>query len=187
MEQLTRSPFIGEKIRLRQLEKSDIDAIIKDWNTYETRRYLGNIFPNSRADEEKWIERVQQNQREGKEYVFVIERIEDEAFLGTCGLHNISWIDRYAILGIAIYNPVNLNKGYGTEAMKLLLKIGFDFLNLHRIELEVFERNERAKHVYKKVGFKEVGRRRQTRYIEGKYWDSVIMDILKEEYEELYD
>ncbi|MHA1684773.1 MAG: GNAT family N-acetyltransferase [Candidatus Heimdallarchaeaceae archaeon] len=180
------SPFVGEKVRLRALEKEDIDAILEHWNTYETRRYLANVFPNSREDEKIWLEAVQANQRAKKEMVFVIERVEDQAFLGTCGLHNISWVDRTAVLGIAIHNPRNLNKGYGTEAMRMLLRIGFDYLNLHRIELEVLEHNPRAIHVYKKVGFKEVGRRRQVRYLEGKYFDSIIMDILKEEFEEIY-
>ena len=176
------SPFVGSKIKLRAVEKDDVEAILKHWNTYQTRRFLVNVMPMSRRMEEEWIEQVTANQKMGKEYVFVIERLSDGELLGTCGLHSISWIHRNAVLGIAIYNPANWNKGYGTETMQMLLNIGFNFLNLHRIELEVLENNPRAISVYKKVGFKEVGRRREAVYLEGTYIDSITMDILRNEY-----
>jgi len=181
--EVVSSPFIGKKVKLRPFEKEDVDMIMKNWNRYETRRYLANVIPMSRSMEEEWIQQITQEQKLGKSYVFAIERLSDGELLGGCGLHNLSSTHKNAILGIVIYDPKNWNKGYGTETMRMLLNIGFNFLNLHRIELQVLEFNQRAIKVYEKVGFKTVGRRREAIFLEGKYVDSIIMDILKEEFD----
>jgi RimJ/RimL family protein N-acetyltransferase len=78
----------------------------------------------------------------------------------------------------------NRSKGYGTEAIRLGIKYGFEVLNLNNIELKVYDFNERALNTYKKAGFKEYGRRRQAYYLNGKYHDVICMDILREEYYE---
>jgi len=75
-------------------------------------------------------------------------------------------------------------KGYGTEAMNLILGFAFRDLNLNRVQLEAFDFNKRAQKCYLKVGFKEVGRRRKTRFIDGKYRDCIVMDILREEWQQ---
>ena len=76
------------------------------------------------------------------------------------------------------------NKGYGTEAIKLILEYGFKYLNLKNIKLDLMEFNERALKCYKKCGFKEYGRRRKCKFIDGEYYDTIEMDILKEEFNE---
>ena len=77
-----------------------------------------------------------------------------------------------------------LSKGYGTEAIRVLLDYGFNYMNLHSIKLTVFAFNERALRCYKKCGFKETGRNRENRFINGKYYDTILMDILAEEFTE---
>jgi RimJ/RimL family protein N-acetyltransferase len=66
--------------------------------------------------------------------------------------------------------------------MICLLKCCFHTLNLHRVELTVYDYNPRAKHIYEKVGFKEIGRKREAKWLEGKYYDIIIMDILDREF-----
>ena len=83
-------------------------------------------------------------------------------------------------------NPEYQRKGYGKEAINLILDYGFSFLNLYSVSLTVFEYNEVAYNLYKKVGFKEVGRLRKRVEIMGKRYDEIIMDILKEEFESVY-
>lgn len=78
------------------------------------------------------------------------------------------------------------NKGYGTEAIQLILDYGFNYLNLNNIKLDVLSFNERAIACYKKCGFKEYGRRRKSEFINGKYYDRISMDILKEEFIQSY-
>ena len=87
---------------------------------------------------------------------------------------------------IFIGEEENRSKGYGTEALKLLLDYGFNYLNLHSIMLCVMSFNERAIACYKKVGFKEAGRLRENYFLNGKYHDVVYMDILENEFEGEY-
>ena len=176
------SPFIGEKVTLRLVDHDDIDAIMEYWNTYETRRFLLHFIPYNRSQEKDWISRVITEASDAKDYTFAIVENAGGKFLGSCSLMNIDWIYRSASAGIAIHNPENHGKGYGTEALVALLKFGFDHLNLHRIELGVFEYNERAKHVYEKIGFTEIGRKRKYIFFEGMYYDEILMDFLSDEF-----
>jgi RimJ/RimL family protein N-acetyltransferase len=73
-------------------------------------------------------------------------------------------------------------KGAGTEAARLMLEYGFNVLELHRIDLEVFTFNPRAIHVYEKLGFKREGVRREVLLLEGTYHDSIVMGLLRYEY-----
>lgn len=181
-----KSPFVGDNVILRAIEITDLEEIMKYFNTHETRLGLGNIIPFSAKQEEDWIKRSIENYSKGIEYNFVIEHKETKEFLGTCGIGNFSTTSRSAELGIGIHNPENFDKGYGTDAMICLMKFGFRIQNLHRIELGVYSYNERAYHVYKRLGWKEVGRRRDAYFLQGKYHDCIIMDILEHEFEEKY-
>jgi len=182
----TKSPFEGEKVRLRPLEKSDLDEIMKHWNTYESRVGLGTVIPMSTMMEEEFIQSSHENTKSGKGYNFAIEDKETKEFLGTCGIDSIWQINRSAEIGIAIHNPENHNKGYGTDATICLLRVGFLVLNFHRLELWVMEYNKRAIHVYKKIGFKEIGVKREAHFLQGNYHDIYILDILAAEFRELY-
>lgn len=106
--------------------------------------------------------------------------------IGLCVLFAIDKVDRKAMFGITIGEKSYWDKGYGQEATKLILDFGFNLLNLNNIMLGVFSYNQRAINCYKKVGFKEIGRRRQARIISGKKYDMVLMDILAEEFESVY-
>lgn len=106
----------------------------------------------------------------------------DNKLIGGTGLFNIDWTSRSAEVGISIYNPKYWSKGYGVEAWNLILGFAFRDLNLNRVGLEVFDFNKRAHKCYLKAGFKEMGRRRKARFIDGKYHDSIVMDILRQEW-----
>ncbi len=177
------SPYIGEKVLLRPPELSDLDAIMAHWNTYETRRFLNEFTPHSRLQEEKWIRTMSEEADKREAFAFIVEEKTTRELLGGVDVRNINWIDRHALVGIAIHNPEHHNKGYGTDALRCLLKFCFDVLNLHRVELGVFDYNPRAKHVYEKIGFKEVGRKREDKWFEGKWYDHIVMDILESEFE----
>ena len=181
-----RSPFIGDKVKLRALEVTDIDDILKYFNNYQTRIGLGDIIPISYKMEEDWINSTMERTKKGIGYTFVIDHKETGELIGTCSIEQITRTSRSASLGIGIHNPENFDKGYGTDATICLMKFGFRVLNLHRIELGVFHYNERAFHVYKKLGWKEVGRKREVFFVQGKYYDMIVMDILQDEFEEKY-
>ena len=87
-------------------------------------------------------------------------------------------------VGIVIGEKDYQNKGYGTEAMELLIEYGFTTINLNRIELYTYDFNISALKSYKKVGFIEEGRKRQFIWANGGYHDAIIMGILAEEWRE---
>ncbi len=131
--------------------------------------------------EEKWIESLGTT-RVGVDVVFVIEALNKQGNkpIGTIGLHQINNKDQNAEFGIAIGEKECWEKGYGTEATRLIIEYGFKQLNLHRISSTAFEYNERSINLHKKIGFQEEGRRRKARFKDGQFWDEVMFGILRE-------
>ncbi|MFX1509291.1 MAG: GNAT family N-acetyltransferase [Promethearchaeota archaeon] len=174
----------GKRIRLRGLELSDTEEILKHFNDVELRRFLGHLIPISREEEEQWIRNTWENRQKGTEYVFGIELKDSHLLIGTCSLFSIERINRSAELGIAIWNKQYWSKGYGTEALNLLLGYGFNFLNLHSTFLIVNEDNPRAIHAYKNVGFQHSATHRQSLFQDGRFKNTLLMDILEDEFRE---
>ena len=94
----------------------------------------------------------------------------------------VTWGDRWGEIGILIGDKEFWNRGYGTDATRALVRWGFDGLNLNRIWLRVYEDNARAIRCYEKVGFRIEGRLRQDRFRDGRYLDTIIMAILRDEF-----
>ncbi len=121
-----------------------------------------------------------------QDHIFDIVELESDTLIGRCMLFDIDRVNRKAMLGIVIGEKTYWNKGYGQDATKLLLDYGFNLLNLNSVMLGTFDFNQRAIACYKKVGFKEIGKRRQARIIGRKKFDAILMDILAEEFESVY-
>ncbi|WP_454054312.1 GNAT family N-acetyltransferase [Clostridium sp. Marseille-Q7071] len=117
---------------------------------------------------------------------FLIFSKNSNKIVGEVVINEVSVKDRSANIRIAINKKEDFNKGYGSEAMILALNYGFGMFNLHRIELSVFEFNERAIRVYKKLGFVKEGIKRDSLYFNHKYHNEIIMSILEEEFKQLY-
>lgn len=173
----------GKKVRLRGLELEDVDELMAHWNDWELRRFLNAIVPHSRQEEEDFIRSTWRSRQAGTAFIFGIETIQDKKLIGSMGFSTVDWVNRTADFGIAIWNKQYWDQGLGAEATTLLLKYAFEQLNLNRVELRVFAFNERAKSMYEKVGFKQVGRRRKGIFRDGKYHDEFLMDYLREEWE----
>lgn len=114
--------------------------------------------------------------------VFAIESGETQQAVGTCGLYLINPICRRAQLNILLGEPSVWDKGFGSEATKLLLEYGFAKLNLNSIQLGVNADNKRAVRAYEKCGFVHEGIRRQFVYRNGRYYDVVMMSVLRDEF-----
>jgi RimJ/RimL family protein N-acetyltransferase len=179
--------YYGEKVCLRALELSDLDDITEHWNTYETRRFLNSAIPNSRASESEWLEKAAKSRpwADG-ELVLAIEDKGTGDFLGTVSLFDISKQHRRAEFGIAIHNPENLGKGYGTDATTVMLWIAFHVLGLNGVYLYTLIHNERAQRAYEKAGFQRVGIFRQAMFSEGAYTDVLMMDVVRDDFLERY-
>jgi len=119
-----------------------------------------------------------------EEQPLVIEVITEEGWkpIGNIGLMNVCNIDRDAELGIFIGEKSEWGKGFGRNAIKLMLRYAFQTLNLNRIYLKVFENNLRGIKSYRASGFIEEGRMRQAKFSEGAYLDVVLMSVLRSEW-----
>ena len=115
-----------------------------------------------------------------KEFMFAIINKETDQLLGNIGLHHLDYKNGNASLGIFLGDEENLGKGYGSEAIKLLISFTFNDLRLHNIMLTVYDFNERAIKAYRKCGFKEFGRRHEARFFNGKYHDIIYMEIIND-------
>ncbi len=176
--------LVGEKCYLSPCSLEDAEKWTEWDNDLEVTIPLGPeayapiSFDRVREDISKFIKR--QNQ------IFSIVDLKTDKMIGRCLLFDIDQINRKATLGIDIGDKDYWNRGYGQDAVKLLLDYGFNLLNLNNIMLGVFSYNERAINCYRKVGFKEIGRRRKSKFIGGKWFDGVFMDILAEGFESPY-
>ena len=86
-------------------------------------------------------------------------------------------------MGIQIGERDYWGKGYGTDALRVLLRYAFDELNLQRVSLSVLEGNARAMRSYEKCGFRYEGRERHAWAYDGRRWDEIYMGLLREEWE----
>ena len=176
--------LIGERIYLspRNSESEEVEKFTECLNDFETTDYIGRSACITTLESEREYFEKENN----KNYNFFIVTLDRDKLIGTIGLERYNPINRTATLGIFIGDKEYRSKGYGTEAIKLILDFGFNYLNINNIKLELMGFNERALKCYQKCGFKEYGRRRQSKFINGKYYDTIEMDILAEEFKESF-
>jgi RimJ/RimL family protein N-acetyltransferase len=174
----------GESTRLRAVEREDLSRFVIWLNDPEVLAGLSLFLPLSMGEEEQWFQNMLK--APASEHPLVIEISEGDEWVpvGNCGFHQIEWKNRSGELGIFIGEKRYWNKGYGTEVMKLLLRHGFNTLNLHRIFLRVFSNNLRAVRSYEKAGFVHEGCMRLAEYRDGRYVDVLLMSVLRSEWKE---
>ena len=174
--------LIGERVRLRALERMDIPTLLRWMNDPEVREGLLVFKPMSTMMEERWLEGLADRP---DDYVFGVEALIEGHWrhVGNVGLHGIERHHRRAEIGIVIGEKDAWGKGYGSEAMALMMRFAFHELGLHRIELEVFESNLRALKTYRALGFVEEGVRRESIYTGGRFIDALHMGVLRSEYD----
>mgnify|MGYP001096397333 CR=1 FL=1 len=175
--------LIGKRVYLRALEKEDLIYIRKWSNDPEIRKLIGEVVSMSQADADKFLERVySDNTREW----FVIVVKENDRVIGETGLLRMFPAWRTTDISIIIGEKDAWGKGYGTEAILLLLDYAFRCLNFHRVAIGVVGFNKRAISFWKKIGFKKEGVQRDGYYYNHKYFDFVMMSILEDEFRELH-
>lgn len=178
----------GNLVRLSAVDHEELGKAYAKWNRDSELKRLSDSsaarLHSSRAGMaffEKDIEKPTEAQ-----HYFCIRSIEDDRLLGDINLDVINnWASRNAFVGIGINNREDWGKGYGTEAMKLMLQFAFTEVNLYRVTLTVFEYNPRAIRSYEKAGFRHEGRLRGALLKDGKRWDVLYMGILCDDWMKL--
>ncbi len=168
----------SERVTLRAIEREDLKRL------HELRRNVelmllgfGEWQPRPLAAIEKMFEKHLDDQDHAW---FAIEI--DATVVGECGLHDRDRRSRVAALGIGIYDPDYVGRGYGREAAGLLLDWAFRIQNYERIWLDTWATNERAIRCYQALGFIEEGRMRRQLFIDGQNVDMVLMGLLRDEW-----
>jgi len=174
----------GDKVVLRPVKRSDIKYFLRWFNDPEVIQYLGLYLPMTEMAEEKYIEELG-TAGAGNKIRFVIEAIDgkNSTPIGSIGLSNIHPKNHSAGFGIAIGEKDYWSKGYGTEATRLIIRYGFEQLNLHRINSFAISFNERSIRLHLRAGFKEEGRQREGCYRNGAYHDHVVFGLLRKEWQ----
>ena len=176
------SQIYGERIRLRAPERNDIPMFVRWFNDAEVTAGLSLFLPMSLAQEEQWFENMLKLPAVEHPMVMEVQQGDDWLAIGNVGLMAFDNVARSAEVGIVIGEKEYWDQGYGSETIKVLLKHGFETLNLHRIFLRVTSFNERAVHAYEKIGFVHEGRLREAVYYQGTYHDMLRMSVLRHEW-----
>ena len=177
-----RVPILhGELIYLRAAERTDIPLFLRWFNDHRTTRTLTFLGPTGTVAEEGWFNQMSEHQGKDR-WFFVICRLEDDRPVGSIDLLGVNYRNGSSGLGIAIGDPADTGRGYGSDALGTLLTFGFDQLRLERIELEVYDFNEPARRMYERVGFQHEGTSRHALYVDGAFHDVHRMSVLRGEW-----
>ena len=173
--------IVGERLYLSPFDADD-PVICTKWAEWMNDRTVADTYGGyfnliSVANAKKTLEELQG-------YRFAIVLLDGDVLIGHISLHDINHLNRHTFLGLFIGEEEHRNKGYGAEAVRLVLDYGFRTLNFHNITLSVHADNIAAIACYKKAGFQDAGRRREWIFKNGKYHDVIYMDILESEFGE---
>jgi len=174
---MQREPLRGEHIVLRPLEREHLARCVKWFNDSDVTYFLGREGPLTMAEEERWFNEYRQKIDEEIYALHV-----DDVHVGNVGLHRIDRVNRKADVGIVIGERDYWSKGYGTDAMRTILRYAFDRLRLHKISLDVLEYNTRALRSYEKCGFVREGVRRDELLKRKRFVNLVRMSLLESEF-----
>jgi RimJ/RimL family protein N-acetyltransferase len=174
----------GRLVRLTAQDPKEEAEAVAHWNTDSEWWRLLSSEPTNLFSAKKIAEWIQKDQEKDPilGYYFSICILEDDRFIGFIGLDGNIYAHGEAFVGIGIGERDCWSKGYGTDAMQVILRFAFRELNLRRVALNTFEYNPRAVRSYEKAGFVHEGRVREYLWREGRRWDLIFMGILREEW-----
>lgn len=177
-----RRPFlIGDRIYLRPLEPGDANDAYVNWlnDPAVTRFMQTGAFPTTKESLRRYVQ--QAAQFPGTVLLAVVEKDTDR-HVGNIKLGPIHQIHHRAELGIMIGDKARWGRGYGREAMRLVLGYAFDRLNLHKVTLGVEAGHGTALRLYRGLGFAVEGTQRQQLFRDGRYRDNLLLGLLRRDY-----
>ncbi|MEW5766976.1 MAG: GNAT family protein [bacterium] len=173
-------PFIeGERIYLREVRLSDVNGDYYSWmNDNEVTQYTeSRFYPYSREKIENFITKIE---KEGDSVFLAIIVKEGDKHIGNIKIGPINWIHRFADVGIIIGERTCWGKGFGTEAIRLVVDYAFNKLNLHKLTAGCYVNNPSSIRAFKKAGFIEEGTRTKQYFYKGEWVDGILLGILNQ-------
>ena len=178
---MSKAAVSGNQVYLRPLVQEDAGHFVPWVNDPEVTRTLaiGSRVMDLNAEEE-FIEKTNASPHD---VLFGIVEKASDTLIGSTGLDHIDFRNRRANFGIMIGAKSMWGKGYGTETTALMVRYAFQEMKLNRVQLHVYEYNPRGIRAYEKVGFQQEGILQQEHFYDGRYWDTIVMAIVREEWE----
>jgi len=176
-----RNLLIGKNIKLDALESYDLDIMHQWFNNAEFLRYY-DMIPAIPKSHKEMIKLLEYYDSSNEKVIFAVRLLDSNKLIGIAGFDEIQWTNGVATTFIGIGDKEARGKGYGKEAMELLLDFGFNELNFHRIQLNVISYNHVAIALYESLGFAKEGTYREFIYRDGKRYDLLLYGMLKNEY-----
>lgn len=173
-----RFMIAGEHVILRAFEREDAERCYRWMNDPSIVRTLKTRYPIAFQNEMEWLERAMHPSSNDRH--FAIERKDDRTHIGNASIHEIDWVSRTAAFGLFIGEPSAWNRGFGSDAVSTLVRFAFEEMNLQKLRINVFEYNDRAKHVLETHGFVQEGRLRREFYREGSYHDILVYSTFRD-------
>ncbi|HLY27812.1 MAG TPA: GNAT family protein [Aggregatilineales bacterium] len=189
----TESFLQGKLVELSAIQRSDL-PVIASWGRdteFLGNQFYGLLYPDNLEDLTLEFEQQHGTLWHGieslKELPFAIRPQDGGEIIGIVQFKHFDWRSLLAEVGISVGNREYWDKGYGTDAMRVMLRYGFMELGLNRIELTVFGFNPRAVRSYEKAGFQREGSLRESLYRDGQFHDQLVLGILRTEWDALPD
>ncbi len=179
--------FEGRDIRFGPIDQERDPEIESKWthdSDFMRMMDIAPARPMSPAMVKKGYEKLEKQIEESKsQYYFAIRAKEDDRLIGKAIVQWIEWANGNASIRLGIGVAEDRGKGYGTQALGMLLRFAFAELNLFRVSAIVPEYNIAAIALLKKFGFVEEVRRRQSVERDNKRWDMLVFGLLKEDWQ----
>jgi RimJ/RimL family protein N-acetyltransferase len=183
---LTEQLFEGRLVRFAPPDAERDADIVSQWtHDAEYLRLLSADIakPRSPAQIKKQYEEMDKEaEKRRNEFNFALRLKEDDRLIGFTRLMGIEWTHGTGKLHLGIGDPNDRGKGYGTEALQMLLRYAFDELNLYRLAASTVEYNTGAIRFFERAGFVVEVRRRQAVQRDGKRWDAVMLGLLRDDW-----
>lgn len=163
----------GQHIYLRALEKEDLDFLYALENETDIWEISGTLTPYSKTVLQSYLENAHKDIYDVKQLRLAISDFEKKT-LGLIDLYDFDPKHKRAGVGILILNETERNKGIGSEALELLTTYAFDILDMKQLYANILEENKRSIHLFQKLGFTQIGIKKDWIYSGGKYKNEIL-------------
>ncbi len=183
---ITTPLFEGSLIRLAPLDHDKDAEIESRWThnpAFMRMMFTDPMRPLSVSQVKKKYEALEKEVEEGKNlFHFRIRTRQEDRLVGFGEVHWVMWAAQTGYVRLGIGDPADWRKGYGRDALRLLLRFAFSELNLHRLTAIIPEYNQPALALFTSAGFVEEVRRREALARDGRRWDALNLGLLRSEW-----